>query len=108
SPRKLYLNYRNNLLLLYKNLPEKISRRRIAIRKCLDLASAAIYFLTGRWKSCAAVFRAHRDYGRMKKDEDPSPFEEESNNIGLYDRSIVWDFFRSGKKLTFDKIERYF
>ena len=44
----------------------------------------------------------------MKRDEDPSPFEEESNNIGLYDRSIVWDFFRSGKKLTFDKIERYF
>ena len=108
SPRKLYLNYRNNLLLLYKNLPEKIRSRRIIVRKCLDLASAAVYLVTGRWKSCAAVFRAHRDYARLKRGEDPSPFEEESNNIGLYDRSIVWDFFRSGKKLTFDKIERYF
>ena len=108
SPRKLYLNYRNNLLMLYKNLPEKICRGRILARKCLDLASALVYFFTGRWKSFAAVLRAHRDYARMKRDEDPSPFEDESNNIGLYDRSVVWDFFRSGKKLTYDKIERYF
>ena len=106
SPRKLYLNYRNNLLMLYKNLPEKICRGRILARKCLDLASALVYFFTGRWKCFAAVLRAHRDYARMKRDEDPSPFEEESNNIGLYDRSIVLQFFLSRRKLRWSDIER--
>lgn len=105
SPRKLYLNYRNNLLLLYKNLPEKIRSGRIAFRKCLDAASAAIYLLTGRFKCFAAVCRAHRDYRKMKKSLDPSPFEEESNNIGLYDHSIVLKFFLSRKKLTFDQLD---
>ncbi len=105
SPRKLYLNYRNNLLLLYKNLPEKIRAGRIATRKCLDAASAAVYLLTGRWHCFSAVCRAHRDYRKMKKVVDPSPFEEESNNIGLYDKSIVLNFFLSGKKLTFDQLD---
>lgn len=105
SPRKLYLNYRNNLLLLYKNLPEKIRSSRIRTRKCLDAASAAIYLLTGRWASFRAVCRAHRDYGRMKKGLDPSPFDDEANNIGYYNRSIVLKFFTSGKKLTFDELD---
>src|SRR5574344_1219898 len=39
SPQKLYLNYRNNLLMLYKNLPEKIRGRRLFVRRCLDGAS---------------------------------------------------------------------
>ena len=42
----------------------------------------------------------------MRRDEDPSPFEEERNNIGLYDRSIVLRFFLSGKKLRWSDIER--
>jgi len=42
----------------------------------------------------------------MRRDEDPSPFEEECNNIGLYDRSIVFRFFLSGKKLRWSDIER--
>ena len=105
SPRKLYLNYRNNLLMLYKNLPEKIRAGRIATRKAMDLASAFIYLLTGRWASFRAVCRAHRDYRRMKMAEEQSPFEEESNNIGLYDKSIVLSFFRSGKKLTFNQLD---
>jgi hypothetical protein len=106
SPRKLYFNYRNNLLMLYKNLPERIRRRRIFVRKCLDGASAAAYFLTGRWAFFKSVWTAHRDYRRLRRQEDRSPFEEERNNIGLYDRSIVLQFFLSRKKLRWSDIER--
>ena len=42
----------------------------------------------------------------MRRDEDPSPFEEERNNIGLYDGSIVLKFFLSGRKLRWSDIER--
>ena len=106
SPRKLYFNYRNNLLMLYKNLPESIRRRRIFIRMLLDGASAAVYLVTGRWSFFKSVWQAHRDYRRMRRDEDPSPFEEECNNIGLYDRSIILRFFLSGKRLRWSDIER--
>lgn len=105
SPRKLYLNYRNNLLMLYKNLPEKIRSRRIAARKLIDTASALVYLMAGRWACFKAICRAHRDFGKMKDDEEPSPFEEESNNIGYYDKCIVLKFFLSGKKLTFNKLD---
>lgn len=106
NPRKTFLNFRNNLLMLYKNLPERVRWSRIFIRMCLDGASAAIYLLSGKWPFFKAVWRAHRDYRRMRRDEDPSPFEEERNNIGLYDGSIVLKFFLSGRKLRWSDIER--
>ena len=106
SPRKLYFNYRNNLLMLYKNLPERLRRRRIFVRLCLDGASAAAYLLTGRWAFFKSVWTAHRDYRRLRRQEDRSPFEEERNNIGLYDRSIVLQFFLSRRKLRWSDIER--
>ena len=107
SPRKLYFNYRNNLLMLYKNLPERVRRRRIFVRLCLDGASAAVYLLTGRWSFFKSVWKAHRDYFRMRRDEDPSPFEEERNNIGYFPGCIVLRFFLSGRKLRWAEIERY-
>ena len=107
SPRKLYFNYRNNLLMLYKNLPDSFRRSRIFLRMCLDGASAAVYLLTGKWSYFKAVWNAHRDYRRMRRDEDPSPFDEERNNIGLYPGSIVLRFFLSGRKLRWSDIERY-
>lgn len=106
SPHKLYLNFRNNLLMLYKNLPESIRWRRIFARMCLDGASAAIYLLTGRFESFKAVCRAHRDYRRMRSSVDESPFDGERNNVGYYPKSIVLRFFLSGKKLRFSDIYR--
>ena len=106
SPRKLYFNYRNNLLMLRKNLPDSIRRWRIFLRMCLDGASAAAYLLTGRWSYLKAVWTAHRDFRRMRRDIDPSPFDEERNTNGLYNKSIVLRFFLSGKKLRWSDIER--
>ena len=106
SPRKLYLNYRNNLLMLRKNLPAGGSyRRRIRRRMCMDRLSALIYLLTGRGKSFAAVCRAHRDYRRMRAGIEDSPFEEGRDFEGLYPRSIVFDFFRARRKLKFSDLE---
>ena len=106
SPRKLYFNYRNNLLMLYKNLPESVRRSRIFIRMCLDGASAAVYLVTGRRQYFKSVVKAHRDYRRMRRQTDISPFEKERGDIGLYDGSIVLKFFLSGKKLLWSDVER--
>lgn len=105
SPRKLYLNYRNNLLMLYKNLPSSGRGRTLFTRMCLDGISAAVYLLTGRWSYFKAVLHAHRDYRRMKAEVEVSPFSEERNEVGHYKGSIVLRFFLSRSKLTFDKLK---
>lgn len=104
SPIKLYLNFRNNLLMLEKNLPESIRAPRIAMRLLLDSASAAVYLLTGNRSGFRAVIKAHRDFRKMKKDIEVSPFVEERNNAGYYDRSIVLNFFLNKGRLTFNRL----
>lgn len=67
SPRKLYLNFRNNLLMMYKNIPEKTRNRDVFIRMCIDGMIACVYLLTGKLQFFKAVIRAHRDFLEMKK-----------------------------------------
>ncbi len=69
SPWKLELNYRNNLLMLHRNLPATVGKRRagriIFLRKLLDGASALVYLLSGRPKCFAAVIKGHRGCRRL-------------------------------------------
>lgn len=65
SPRKTYLNHRNNLLMIYKN--KKHPYGVLFIRFFLDYAAAFFYLLQGRWEAFKAVFRARRDYRAMRR-----------------------------------------
>ena len=103
SPRKLYLNYRNNLLMLRKNLPRKGLSFKLFVRKSLDLASAVIYILEGKFSYAGAVFKAHREYGKMKlliinrkqlqKNKEKMPY-------GIYPHSIILKFFLGCRKFA--------
>ena len=59
SPQKLYLNYRNCLKMMYKNLPPKRLVPTLWIRMIMDGASAAVYLCKLQFKSFFAVFKAH-------------------------------------------------
>ena len=63
SPRKTYLNHRNNLLMIRKN--KQHPGGVLLVRFFLDYAAAVFYLLQGRWGACKAVFEARRDYHRM-------------------------------------------
>lgn len=104
SPKKLYLNFRNNLLMLRKNLPSKVHWRIITMRKILDGCSAIIYLLTGKTSYFKAVLDAHRDYNKMKKNIEPSIFTDEYNDIGHWHGSIVLRYYLSKGKVTFNKL----
>lgn len=65
SPRKTYLNHRNNLLMIYKNKQHPWGV--LFVRFFLDYAAAFFYLLQGRWGAFAAVFKARRDYQKMRK-----------------------------------------
>lgn len=68
NPRKTFLNFRNNLLMLYKNLPDEDLHRTLRMRWWLDMLASFSFLLSGNWDSCRAVWRAWRAYGRMKPD----------------------------------------
>lgn len=104
SPRKLFLNYRNNLLMLYKNLPSSKRDGVIRTRLFIDDCSSLVYLLTGRRALWKAVRDAHREFGEMRPNLEVSPFSEAHNDKGLYRGKIVLDFYMSGKKLNFSKL----
>lgn len=70
SPRKLFFNYRNNLLMLDNNLPGKV-RPRIFCRMVLDGLCAAAYLLTGKAQYAKAVVKAHSQFWKMRKGPNP-------------------------------------
>ena len=105
SPHKLYLNYRNNLFMLYKNLPKK-SRSSILFRRMvLDGISAAIYLLQGKPHFFRSVVRAHRDYYKLRKGLTITEHKKEANYNGIYQNSIVLQFFLCKKKRLFSNLK---
>ena len=97
SPMKLFLNYRNNLLMLSNNLSKhyaveeyregrgavqaaqrgiRRARRRIFERMILDGMSAIVYLLTFKWSYFKAVIRAHNDFRRLKTQADVTRLAE--------------------------------
>lgn len=65
-PRKLFLNYRNNLLMMYKNLDAANWRRVIWWRRLLDSAAFAL-FVKGQWANARSVWEAYRTFRKLKK-----------------------------------------
>jgi GT2 family glycosyltransferase len=62
NPRKTYLNFRNNLLMLYKNLPEDELAKVLFVRGFFDYVAVVQFWLKGDKESARAVLQARRDY----------------------------------------------
>ena len=79
SPRKLQLNYRNNLLMLDNNLADTVgparARWRIFLRQVWDGLSAIVYLCSGKMQYFSAVWKAHREFRqlRMARPARPAP-----------------------------------
>ena len=67
SSRKLYLNFRNSLAMMYKNLPCGAGWR-LWLRMVLDGGSALVYLLTGKMDYFKAVWNAHQDFRKMRRE----------------------------------------
>ncbi len=67
SPRKTYLNYRNNLMMLYKNLPQHSLWPVMFARAAMDFFNSLIYLLTGRFRLFWAVAEAYTDFRRQRQ-----------------------------------------
>ncbi len=67
-PHKTFLNFRNNLVLLYKNMPEKEYRRAMCVRWFTDRLAAFVFLCKGAPKNAWAIFRARRAFSAYKKE----------------------------------------
>ncbi|MCQ2274438.1 MAG: glycosyltransferase family 2 protein [Bacteroidales bacterium] len=66
NPRKTFLNFRNNMAMLYKNLPANRRRWVMTVRRMLDYVAALKFLLAKNTGECKAVFEAHRAFGQSK------------------------------------------
>ncbi|MFN2380778.1 MAG: glycosyltransferase family 2 protein [Bacteroidales bacterium] len=107
TPRKVYLNFRNNLYLLHKNLPERILRKRIFTRMVLDGVAAVMFLFTFHFRNFREVLRAHHDYlrDRPRLDEKRRKInseEERYKKMPILNKSIIAGFYIGGKKVFTD------
>lgn len=127
SPFKLFLNFRNNLLMLDNNLAytmalegyergmdiEKAAKkavrkagRRICTRMVLDILSASAYLLTLKIGCFKAVMKAHREFCKLRKGTDVKmtvgylrEHGDRGNVTGMYRKWIIAESFLRGKDI---------
>jgi GT2 family glycosyltransferase len=107
-PYKTYLNFRNNLLMIYKNVPQKILNEILFWRKVLDYVAAIQFFITGKSENARSIFKARKDFEQMaplfeEKRKENILYATRSECTGMYDRSIIKQFYFNRNK-TFKKL----
>ena len=106
NERKVFLNFRNNLIMIAKNLPPEQLAWKIPFRFLLDSVSAWKSLFSGEAIYFVAILEAHLAFikwvvvGRKKS---VFPKKRRAKLSGWYPRSIVWQYFVAGKK-TFTEI----
>ena len=112
SPFKTYLNFRNSLYLLYKNLPDNKIKKVLCKRRFLDGIAAIFFLCKGQMRSVRAVWKAHKDYYRHlnklkeKRENTRSIFSNEPVGL-ILNKCIVFEFYIKGNK-TFNSLKPKF
>jgi len=104
NPMKTFLNFRNNLTMLYKNLPEEDLRHVMRVRWWLDyIAAWQTLILHGHWGDFKAIFRARHAFRKWRKDfeKDRETLQKKRLTDLQEERtpySIVWKYYVKGLK----------
>lgn len=103
NPRKAFLNFRNNLVMLYKNLPADELHQVMRVRTMLDYVAAFTFLLKGQIPNAKAVMQARREYRRMQPEFRAARAEnlKKTSAPFLPERiksSILWQFYAKGRK----------
>ena len=99
SPYKTYLNFRNNLVMLQKNMGIVQSMVVIFIRLWLDFITLFKFLAEGKPANARSINKAHTNFFRnLKKSHKKRTPVTRYNSTGLYSGSIVWQYFVAGKK----------
>lgn len=104
NPMKTFLNFRNNLTMLYKNLPDEELRPVMHMRWLLDhIAALETLIINRNWHDFIAILRARRAFYKWRHDFDA---DREAIKMNRKLRtipeqlpiSVVWQYYVKGKK----------
>ena len=98
---KTYLNFRNNQIMLYKNLPWSQKWWKIPFRIFLDTVSAWKGLLSGDGGYFIAILRAHLSFYKwilFWRGQSVFPVKRAGKLYGIYEGNVVWQHFAKGKK----------
>ncbi|MDE6692920.1 MAG: glycosyltransferase family 2 protein [Muribaculaceae bacterium] len=105
NPKKTYLNFRNNLLMLHKNLPDATRRRKLLVRRLLDTVAWAKFMATLDFRNANAIWRAHNDFRKMTRDYAEHPQTDLLDTRTDTHHNILTDYFLRGRK-TWNRVHR--
>lgn len=110
SPRKTFLNFRNNLLMIYKNQSEKTLFKILFVRFFLDLLAAMMFLVKMDWENFKSVLKAIVEFYCIKakykaKREENLSLQVEYNVVERWNGSIVWAFYAKKVKKFSDLIK---
>lgn len=103
NPRKTFLNFRNNLLMLYKNLPDNELKSTLAVRHWLDNIALAKFYLSGNHGDAKAVIKARKEFKSMLPDFRESRQEIQAGKVDgeipeIYKGSLLATYYIKGIK----------
>jgi len=103
NPRKTFLNFRNNLLMVYKNLPENRYRKAMTFRLFFDYLAALQFLLKGHPANAWSVVKARRDFKHRKKNYQSVRKENLDKTVdelpsGILCHSLLWKYYIMNKK----------
>lgn len=98
NPRKTYLNFRNNLVLLHKNLPERQGRRLLVVRRLYDTLALLVELAKLNFGNVKAIVKAHRDFREMRRHYTNFPAEDARRRFPACGCNIIVDYYLRGRR----------
>lgn len=99
NPLKTFLNFRNSLWLMAKNMPERFLILLLPLRLTLDAFAALAFLAKGNKNDAMAVFKAHqafhKSFSEIRRHSKAIP---KKIHQGMYRGSIVFAYFLLRKK----------
>lgn len=96
SPFKTYLNFRNNLLMLHKNLPASERRKVLIVRFFLDYIASFQMLASGKFANAKSVWKAKKDYRKLSIQYT----NQTESGLGIYPevytRNLVLSYYLKG------------
>lgn len=104
NPFKTYLNFRNNLLMLYKNLPRREGRRVLLVRRLYDALAFLQSLATLHFADARAIVKAHNDFRTMRSRYTDFPSENLLRRTAEGRCNIIASYYLR-RRATFDRLQ---
>ena len=96
APRKTYLNFRNNIIMCFRNSPWYILIWLLPVRVVLDTIAACKFWSEGDKANAKSVFKAYRDFVKWvvtEKNKLPANTKSLLSVPSVLKKSIVWEYY---------------